>query len=205
MQDHHIQKAEDFFNQGIAKQRDGKYDESILFFSQALDMRAHNGSDSADLYFCRGVGYSELHQYEKALADFDAAIELNDIHFRAYGWRGIAWYNLNNYICALEDFDASLTLKSDFIDIYQYRGMSKTFLGDDEGAVSDWDYIIQRQPNNAEAYYRRGLAKAILGQHYQALRDLYTAKRHGSPSSSLLIKQIEFTTDNIYRIIGAAA
>ena len=205
MQNHYSHKAETFFNDGIIKQRDGKHDEAILYFSQALDMCVHDTKDTADIYFCRGLGYAELRQYEKALTDFDASIKLNDSHYRSYGWRGIAWYNLNNYINALEDFDAALTLNPNFTSLYQYRGRTRTYLGDDEGAVYDWDRVIKNTPNDAEAYYRRGLANAMLGHHYQALRDLYTAKRYGNPSSSQLIKQIEFTTDNIYRIISAAA
>ncbi len=198
-------KADEFFNTGILKQQDGHHDDAILYFSQAVDLDALDVNDTSDVYFCRGTAYAELKRYETALEDFEVSVALNPRHFRALGWRGVAWYKLNNYQQALEDFTKSLQIRPDFTELYQYRGMVRTYLGDDEGAVRDWDQFLKIHPTHAEAYYRRGIAKAILGQHYQALRDLYTAQRHGNPDSELLIKQIEYTTDNIYRIIQVAA
>ena len=61
-------------------------------------------------YTNRGVAYNDLKQYERAISDYNKAIELNPNFALAYNNRGWAYYCLKKYQQALKDFDKAIEL-----------------------------------------------------------------------------------------------
>ena len=77
-------------------------------------------------------------KYEKALADFDKAIELNPNRFEAYFNRGNLLFDKKRYDKAIADFNRVIALKSDYAEAYYGRGYAYHFSGKKEAACKDF-------------------------------------------------------------------
>ena len=60
------------------------------------------------------LAYSDLGQYERAIQDYNKAIQLNPNYAEAYNNRGWAYYCLKQYGKALKDFEKALELNPNF-------------------------------------------------------------------------------------------
>jgi Flp pilus assembly protein TadD len=58
----------------------------------------------------RGGIYGALGDYEKAMADFDRAVELEPTHSKNFSERGVAWLNLGDHAAAIRDLDTAVRL-----------------------------------------------------------------------------------------------
>jgi len=59
--------------------------------------------NDAGAYYNRGNVYAELNQHERAIEDYNKAIELNPAFAEAYGNRGIAYSEIHRYEEAIRD------------------------------------------------------------------------------------------------------
>ena len=80
--------------------------------------------DDATAYRNRGLSYSDLGQYRRAIEDYDKAIELDPNDATAYYNRGLTYRRLGQYRRAIEDFDKAIELDPNFADVYHNRGLS---------------------------------------------------------------------------------
>jgi serine/threonine protein kinase len=102
---------EQWFNEGNAYRKAGKYREAIEAYNHAIKLDARY----ADAYNGRGFAYSDQKEYAKAIADYSRAIELDARDAYAYGGRGVAYYYLNDHRRAIQDFDYALQLDPSII------------------------------------------------------------------------------------------
>jgi tetratricopeptide (TPR) repeat protein len=65
-------------------------------------------SNDAAAYNNRGIAYRRLKQYERAIHDYNKAIELNPEFAGAYYNRGLAYYDLKQYEKEQEDYEKAL-------------------------------------------------------------------------------------------------
>ena len=57
----------------------------------------------ADVRYAEGVALYEQGDYRGAIAEYDAAIEMNPSHAWAYNGRGLAWSELGEFDRAISD------------------------------------------------------------------------------------------------------
>ena len=138
---------------------------AIQLYSAALSVRPFLG-----LYNNRGNAYNDLGQTERAIEDYDKAIELNPEDATAYCNRGAAYAKLGQTERAIEDFDKAIELNPEDAAAYYNRGNAYDDLGQTERAIEDFDKAIELNPEFA-AYYNRGNAYAKLGQTERAIED----------------------------------
>ena len=93
--------------------------------------------DYAEAYINRGAAYANLNQHERAIEDYDKAIELNPDFAEAYNKRGIAYAKLNQYERAIEDFDRTIKLNPDYAEAYGNRGIAYSKIGRYEESARD--------------------------------------------------------------------
>ena len=112
-----------------------------------------------------------LEQYERAIEDFDKAIELEPDYVDAYINRGIGYFKQGKYECAIEDYDKAIEISPDLPEAYNNRGISYFKQGKYECAIEDYDKAIELKPDYADAYNNRGLSYSLIKETQRALFD----------------------------------
>ena len=113
---------------------------------------------AAGTYSNRGAAYDDLKQYEKAIEDYNKAIELDTNLAHSYYNRGDTYINLQQYEQAIADFDKTIELDQKFTAAHLDRGHAHYYLNQYEKAIEDYNKVIKLDPNDAQAYNDRELA-----------------------------------------------
>ena len=93
------------FNRGFVHLKKGDFDKAIEDYDLYLEKI---DSNDAAAYNNRGIAYRRLKQYERAIHDYNKAIELNPEFAGAYYNRGLAYYDLKQYEKEQEDYEMAL-------------------------------------------------------------------------------------------------
>ncbi len=125
-------------------------------------------------YSARGFAYYMLNRYDKAIADYNKAIEVNSESVYPYFYRGNVYSALAQYNSAIDDYNKVIKLglpeESD-VNInspaYCARGTAYANLKEYDKAVADLDMAIDLEPSGKCGNGVRGYAYFILGGvHY---------------------------------------
>lgn len=153
-------------------QRDGKINQAIEKWRSIANIA--EGMDevlAARAWFSTGYLFGTKEMWEKAIAAYDKAIDLNQYGSASpYNNRGAAQLELGRYQAAIDDFAEAIRLQPDFADAYYNQGTAWLALNEFNLAVSCFDEVIRLKPDFA-AYNQRGLAKIKLSQYKTALND----------------------------------
>jgi tetratricopeptide (TPR) repeat protein len=142
--------------------------ENYLKIMDVFIMREPN---FAVAYNNRGNAYVRVNEHERAMEDFNKAIELNPNYAEAYNNRGNAYVRLNEHERAIEDFNKTIELNPNLAVAYYNRGLSYAGLNQHEQAIGDYNKAIELNPNLAVAYYDRGIAYYGLNEYERAIED----------------------------------
>jgi len=148
-------------------------------------------------YLNRGHHRHQNNQPEKALADFNTAIEVKPEYAIAYLNRSFLYLEINEPEKALADFNRYLTLihpydKKGHLLNWQlseaigYRGFIYYKTGRYQDALADFKTAIELDPFNAGHYLNRALTYMQLRRYAEAIRDL-NACHHSDPGNSDII------------------
>jgi tetratricopeptide (TPR) repeat protein len=136
-----------------------KYIRALDDFSKAISLEP-----TSDLYKCylgRGVCYLNLLEYEQALSDFTASIELNDTVASAYHSRALMNYETRDYAAAVNDFLKTIELSAGNSTVYFNLGMSYYRLNEKDKACPYFHKACTMGNTNACRMTLMECAKAI--------------------------------------------
>ena len=120
----------------------------------------------------QGISYCKEGQYDRSIAYFNKAIEINPRYVEAYINRGIAYAEgKGQYDRAIGDYNKAIEINPRDAKAYLNRGGSYYLKGQDNKAVSDYTTAIEINPKYAMAYYSRGLTHFRIGQYDKAKAD----------------------------------
>jgi len=123
--------------------------------------------DRATMYGAQGL-------YDRAIQDFDAAIQVNQWP-AAYNWRGLTYGMKGDYDSAIADFSQAIQLDSDYAVAYYNRGQTYRLEGKYELAIKDFNQAIGLNSDYILAYRMRGSAQAAIGKYDAAIADFSKA------------------------------
>jgi len=144
----------------------GDYDQTILDFNN------------------RGFTYYSNGQYERAIADYSKAIQLESDFILAYINRGHAFIKMQRYDEAIADFCEVIRCSPNALEGYCNRGIAFAMKGEHDRAISDFNKTLEINPRFAEAYTNprdvlaynnRGIVYRTKGQYDQAFSDFNKA------------------------------
>ena len=158
---------------GLTFQGQGKHEEAIKHYDQAIDINPQ----FAEAYNNRGMTKNLFGRHEEAIADYDQAIRINPQFAKAYYNRGNTKDLLGRHEEAIADYDQTIRINPQYAQAYYNRGNAKGELGRHEEAIADYDQAIRINPQYAQAYCNRGTAKNVLGGHKDAIVDYNEAIR----------------------------
>jgi len=179
--------TEALFNLGNVKIDLIKYQEAILVFSQLVGVDTSNFK----AYYGRGVAYSGIHEYEKALSDFTNAFSPNNIehNITVYNKSGLAKLSLQKYDEAISDFNEALRLKPEYAEAYNNRGLVYLEKKEYNIAINDFTKAIEVRLEFFEAYNNRGNAYFRQQLYEYALAD-YQKALELNPNEITILKNI---------------
>jgi tetratricopeptide (TPR) repeat protein len=154
------------YDAGTRLLESGRYQEAILAFSKALDLK----SDYAEAYRMRGQVYFEETILDQAIHDYSAAIKIQPSDPRTLLDRAAVYLGVKNYAGAMADCDRALVLDSRLAKAYNLRGSARRAQGDSRGALADFDRAVALAPN-MDNFYQRGATYQLLGEHEKAIAD----------------------------------
>lgn len=86
-------------------------DLAITNYTKAIKFCFLYKEKKAISFLYRGRSYYEKEEYNQALADFTAAIDLQKDYYPYYTWRARTYHNLGNYELAIKDFNKSIAIQ----------------------------------------------------------------------------------------------
>ncbi len=160
-----------------------KYAESIQIATAGLEVFPK----SVGLHVARGMAHASLEEWELAVEDFTAAIELDPLNYVAYHWRGRALISLGHQEEALVDLKRAgeLGIQTGVEGVNEgYEAMADAAALIAETNINDAfqylaDQVIQYGSQDAllvgyaRIDYRRGNKDLALGRLYNLVRDGY--------------------------------
>jgi tetratricopeptide (TPR) repeat protein len=82
----------------------------LLLFSCASTQQKQGEVRDAKFYNNRGIAYGEKGQYDRAISEFNRAIEINPMDNKAYNNRGIVYRFQGQYDQAISDFNKAIEI-----------------------------------------------------------------------------------------------
>jgi tetratricopeptide (TPR) repeat protein len=144
---------------------------------------------SAEFYLKRGEDFAGVHEYDRAIADYDTAIRLKPDDAEAYNDRGFAYYLQGGKEAgdrAIADYTRAIALRPNYPKAYNSRGV--VYMTGGYGwarAVADFDRAIALKPDFRYAYINR--ANARLVRHpWLALDDFHRAGMYPERKAAVL-------------------
>jgi tetratricopeptide (TPR) repeat protein len=122
----------------------------------------------------RGRVYVDGKDYQSAIRDAAAAIDLDNSLPQAYTLRGTAVRAMGNLEAALKDFDQAVKLRPNHLSYFE-RGTTYQLMNRHEEAIADFTTVIRIEPDMASPYYSRAKSERAIGDVKQAEED----HRHG--------------------------
>jgi tetratricopeptide (TPR) repeat protein len=84
---------------------------AIAYYDRVIDSAQQANTVSAQTYFHRGVAFFQRGDYEKALTDFELAVEIDDTSPIYFSRLGDAYYNLNRFTDARNAYEQYVVLE----------------------------------------------------------------------------------------------
>ena len=160
-----------FFRDGESCFKEKNYECAISNFSEVVKSKP----ESTFAYFYRGISYSSINEFDKAIIDYSKVIELEPQDApnvaSAYFNRGNAYRNQKNYEKALNDYGKFIELNPNNSTGYFNRGLVYNINKEYNKAITDFNKAIELEPNKANYYRARATALENVKNSVQAQSD----------------------------------
>jgi serine/threonine protein kinase/Tfp pilus assembly protein PilF len=154
--------------------------EALPFIQAARALRPENPEVLAN----RGEAWQYMKEYDRAIRDYDEAIQLDPKYAQAFSNRGAAWHKKKEYDRAMRDFDEAIRLDPKDAKAFNNRGNAWLYKKEYDRAILDYDEAIQLDPKSALAFTNRGAAWSDKKEYDRAIRD-YDEAIQLDPKSAL--------------------
>lgn len=160
------ERADTEFQEGMEMMSPGKYPDAVVHFTRALSIY----KQLPNAYLERGNANRVLGEMDAALADFQAAADLNPVLPEAHSGIAMIYIERHDTARALEHLNKSISLHPTVEAFYQ-RGQILESQGQHEKAIADYDRAIAEETDSPYMYRARALARANLGDQEGAHAD----------------------------------
>ncbi|MDZ7968285.1 MAG: tetratricopeptide repeat protein [Nostoc sp. DedSLP03] len=130
---------------------------------------------SSQVFFRCAQGYRLMEQYDKALQNFDRAIELYPRYVVAIANRGITYRLMERYEKALQDLNCAIEINPKYDWAIASRGITYRLMERYEEALQDFNRAIEINPKYEWAIGHRGSTYWLMERYEEALQDFNRA------------------------------
>ena len=129
----------------------------------------------AMICYHRGVVYKSKGEYDRAILEYNKAIEIDPGFAKAYNGRGNVHQSKGEYDQASLDFTKAIEIDPKDAIAYTNRGRAFYAKGEYDRAIKDHTKAIELNPKFIEAYSNRGGAYFTKGEYDHAILDFTKA------------------------------
>jgi tetratricopeptide (TPR) repeat protein len=147
------------------------YQRAVDLYTEGLGDTSHPAKARRNLLRQRAFAYEDLHQYDRAEADYDAALAIEPVDPDYYAKRGFYFIRRARYDEALADFRKGGALDPKDGGYPYGEGQAYEKIGQHEKAVERYTEAIRRNAKVATYYRERGSAYNYLGKFSEAFAD----------------------------------
>ncbi len=159
-------KSNKYFGIAIGYSFRGEFAKAIENFNKAIAFDPENVS----AYVNRGNVYLQQSLWNKALADYNRAVEIDPkLTGRVYYNRGTIYEIQGKLEEALADYDLAIELRSSLYPAYFKRGNLHLRQENWLTAIKDFEQVIQLKPEEDQAYFAAGFGYLNLKKWDQSL------------------------------------
>jgi len=138
---------------------------------------------NASAYIDRGIAYAKKGEFNKAVPDFNKAIEIDPNSAPAYNNRGLAYRRKDDLKKALSDYAKAIQIDPRYAEAYNNRGYALCHDEEYDRAFADFAKAVAIDPKYAEAFRGRAACHHANGNYDAAIAD-YTRAIDLDPSSA---------------------
>ena len=169
-----LEELKNIFNQTMSFYDSQQWDQAIDAYSDLLALADKNPTiDSyfkSAIYNNRGIAYSKKGNFDRAIVDFNKAIELSPDYDEAYNNRGFSYSKKGNFDRAIDDYGEAIKIDPNSFVAYNNRGLAYDKQGNFDLAIDDFNKVIKidselvdAYDNLARTYIRKGDFNAMAG------------------------------------------
>jgi tetratricopeptide (TPR) repeat protein len=175
---------------------------TIQLLSELLDQGVLNSQNRVAALGLRGrlLGMSE--RYQEALADFNAALELQPENTTYLAWRGQTLSRMDRFGEALPDLNRSIELAPTYTSALAIRGRIRLNLKDYTGALEDLNRAVDA--GSISAVYDRGELFRFTKRYNESLKEFERAIELAPETKHFAFRQMGLTFDAAKRYHEAA-
>jgi tetratricopeptide (TPR) repeat protein len=130
----------------------------------------------AIIYKTRGDVFFRQHDYDRAIQDFNQAIQLDSRNSEAFDGRCWAYATVNRLEEALKDCKEAVRLRPNIAPTLGSLGLVYFKLGRFDDAIATYSASLQLNPKSAYSLYGRGTAKLKKGETAAGQADIAASK-----------------------------
>ena len=145
---------------GIALQKKGDFNESIVNFGQAINIQPNFDQAHNNL----GNVLKETGKFEEAITSYQRAIKLNPNYAEAYSNLGNIFRILGKFEEAIATHQQALKLKPNYAEGYSNLGNVLGDLGKFEEAIASYQQALKLNPKYTFFDYNESLIRLTLGE-----------------------------------------
>lgn len=146
--------------------------ERVAACTRVLDDTALSNSDREWFLNERGIAYTAVENWEKAIGDFTESLKFNPNDPAVYANRSDAYRDNGDNDKAVADADQAIKLDPKYTRAYYLRGRAQYEKSDYDGAISSFIQTTKRNPKFEAAYYYRGRSYFHKADYKRAIADL---------------------------------
>ncbi|MFC2169905.1 tetratricopeptide repeat protein [Acidobacteriota bacterium] len=146
-------------DQGLNLIEAGKYEEAVLKFTEIIE----TDSSNATLFYYRGLAFEKNGQTDKALEDYQKAVELNPAFLLPISSIGNIFAKQKDPEKAVEFYKKALELGETDTTIHYNYGVSLMNLGNHAEAKSVLEGLLAVDGSYSDALYQLGIIYITLG------------------------------------------
>ena len=144
----------------------------VLILAALLASACISFKSEAEEHYDAGVAFFEQGRFDKAIAEFNLAIELDPDSVASYTNLGLAYDRLEDFARAISAYTRAIALDPNKPVPYYNPSFAYDDLGNCEAALRDLDKAIELNPDYGGAYLGRGVIYIEIGEYARAVEDL---------------------------------
>ena len=155
---------------------------AIQVCTRAIEYASLERPELAKAYHARGAEWASQGKHERAIADFDVALELDPKLDAVFYNRALSRSARGELERAIADYDAAIKLRPGRANAHIGRAAEWTAKGDYKRAIADYDQALRIESLSSSSYFGRGRARFYASEFMSAASDFYRAHQL-SPSA----------------------